>query len=110
MLDFFIDFFLKAQFTFRKTSIPHVAIFVFIRWSRKKTLMTTDVCLGCVSSPETLQTCCRMILLPLSICFYRYEIKIKHFAGLLDFFFECPSAFAFVKEKENSINVPMFLI
>lgn len=54
-----------------------MAIFVFIRWSRKKTPMTTDVCSGCVSSPETLQTCCKMILLPLSICFYRYNIKME---------------------------------
>lgn len=50
--------------------------FVFTRWCRKKTPMTTDVCSGCVSSPETPQTFCRMIPLPSSICFCRSETQI----------------------------------
>lgn len=68
-----------------------MAIFAFIRWSRKKTPMTTDVCSGCVSSPETLQTCCKMILLPLSICFCRYGIKIerKLFNFSLEYTYVC---------------------
>lgn len=53
--------------------LPVIAVhlFVLIRWCRKKTPMITDACSECHSSPETPQTCCRTIALPLSICFYR---------------------------------------
>lgn len=50
-----------------------VHLFVLTRWCRKKTPMITDACSECHSFPETPQTCCRMIALPLSTCFYRSE-------------------------------------
>lgn len=52
-----------------------VHLSVLIRWCRKKTPMITDACSECHSSPETPQTCSRMIALPLSICFFRLEKK-----------------------------------
>lgn len=56
-----------------------VNLSVLIRWCRKKTPMITDACSECHSSPETPQTCCRMIALPLSICFFRLEKKKSTF-------------------------------
>lgn len=102
---------LKVQLTFRKTSLPHMAIFVFIRWSRKKTLMTTDVCSGCVSSPETLQTCCKMILLPLSICFCRYKIKTIQknlLSARLHYCFFWVCVCVWFCSRNNSIDAPVF--
>lgn len=50
-----------------------ISIFVFIRWCKRKTPMTIDVCSGCVLYPETPQTCCRTTPLLLSISSYRWD-------------------------------------